>query len=420
VGSSCSQFPVGSDCIPAEWYGHGVGDIQFGADGTMFLTNGDAASWNVVTDDALRAQNLDSLAGKILRVNPSNGQGLADNPYWNGDPNAARSTVWAYGVRNAYRFSVRPGSGSPGTVYAGDVGWNTTEEVDAVPKGANLGWPCYEGNAVQPGYQPKPVCQTLYAAVALDPSKWTKGILTYDHNGVGAAVTGGPFYTGTTYPAAYQGAYFFGDYARNQIRYATVNSSNVITSGPFDFDLSADSPVDIQLGPDGNLYYLSIGAGEIRKYVYGGSPPPSAGYLSDLTPTQATNGWGPVEKDMSNGEQAAGDGKTITLNGVTYAKGLGTNSVADIRYALGGKCTSFMTDVGIDDEVGNKGSVVFQVFLDGSKVYDSGKMTGASATKSINLAPTGKSTLRLVVTKGGDSITKDHADWAGARVTCSP
>ena len=111
AGSACTQFPVGSDCIPAEWYGHGVGDIQFGSDGSMFLSNGDAANWNIVNDDALRAQDLNSLAGKIMRINPNTGQGLPDNPYWNGDPNAARSKVWAYGVRNAYRFSVRPNSG---------------------------------------------------------------------------------------------------------------------------------------------------------------------------------------------------------------------------------------------------------------------------------------------------------------------
>jgi glucose/arabinose dehydrogenase len=246
VGSACSQFPVGSDCIPAEWYGHTAGNIRFGADGSMFLTWGDASSWNVVNDDALRAQNLDSLAGKVLRIDPSTGQGLPDNPYWNGDPLAARSKVWAYGVRNAYRFSIRPNTGTPGTVYLGDVGWNTTEEVDAVPKGANLGWPCYEGGAVQSGYQPKAVCQALYSAVAADPSKWTKPIITYDHNGVGAAVTGGVFYTGTNYPAAYQGAYFFADYARNWIKTATINSSDVVTSGPSDFDTTADAPVDVQ------------------------------------------------------------------------------------------------------------------------------------------------------------------------------
>jgi glucose/arabinose dehydrogenase len=418
AGSACTQFPVGSDCIPAEWYGHGVGDIHFGSDGSMFLSNGDASSWNVVNDDALRAQDLNSLAGKIMRIDPNTGQGLPDNPYWSGDPNAARSKVWAYGVRNAYRFSVRPNSGTPGTVYAGDVGWDTTEEVDVVSKGANLGWPCYEGNAVQAGYQFKPVCQTLYTAVAADPSKWTKPIITWDHNGAGSAITGGAFNTGGAYPSAYQGAYFFGDYARNQLRYAGIDTSGVVTSGPADFDPAADSPVDIQVGPDGNLYYLAIASGQLIKYVYGAPPSGSGGFLSDLAWTSATNGWGPVEKDKSNGEQGANDGHPITLNGVAYPKGLGTHAAADVRYGISG-CTNFSSDIGVDDEVGVNGSVVFQVYLDGTKAYDSGTMTGASATKSLSLDLTGKSELRLVVTNGGDNVDYDHADWANAQIACS-
>ena len=418
AGSACTQFPVGSDCIPAEWYGHGVGDIHFGSDGSMFLSNGDASSWNVVNDDALRAQDLNSLAGKIIRIDPNTGQGLPDNPYWNGDPNAARSKVWAYGVRNAYRFSVRPNSGAPGTVYAGDVGWDTTEEVNVVPRGANLGWPCYEGSLVQPGYQMKPVCQTLYADVAADPTKWTKPILTYDHNGTGAAITGGVFYTGTAYPAPYQGVYFYGDYARNQLRYASIDTSGVVTSGPTDFDPTADSPVDIQVGPDGNLYYLAIGSGQLIKYVYGTQSPGPGGFLSDLSWKSATNGYGPVEKDHSNGEQAAGDGNPITLNGVVYPKGLGMHAAADVSYAITG-CTAFQSDIGVDDEVGPNGSVVFQVYLDGTKAYDSGTMTGSSTTKSISLDLTGKSELRLVVTNGGDTISYDHADWANPQIACT-
>ena len=384
----------------------------------MFLSNGDASSWNVVNDDSLRAQNLDSLAGKIMRINPSTGQGFPDNPYWNGDPNAARSKVWAYGVRNAYRFSIRPNSGTPGTVYAGDVGWSDTEELDAVPKGANLGWPCYEGSVVQPGYQLKPLCQTLYAAVAADPSKWAKPILTYDHNGTGAAITGGVFYTGTAYPAPYQGVYFYGDYARNQLRYAGVDASNVVTSGPTDFDPAAGSPVDIKVGPDGNLYYLAIGSGQLIKYVYGTPSPGPGGFLSDLAWKSATNGWGPVEKDHSNAEQPAGDGNPITLNGVVYPKGLGMHAAADVAYAITG-CTAFQSDIGLDDEVGPNGSVAFQVFLDGTKAYDSGTMTGSSPTKSISLDLTGKSELRLVVTNGGDTISYDHGDWANPQIACT-
>jgi hypothetical protein len=139
-------------------------------------------------------------------------------------------------------------------------------------------------------------------------------------------------------------------------------------------------------------------------------------YLSDLTWTAMTNGWGSVEKDKSNGEQATGDGRTITLNAVTYNKGLGTHAGSSITYALNGNYTTFLSDIGVDDEVGNAGSVVFQVYLDNVLSYTSSTLTGSSATQQVNLNVTGKQTLRLVVTDAGNGATSDHADWANARL----
>jgi hypothetical protein len=148
-------------------------------------------------------------------------------------------------------------------------------------------------------------------------------------------------------------------------------------------------------------------------------PPPTQGstYLSSLTPVSATSGWGPYEKDLSNGETGAGDGHTLTLNGKTYAKGLGVHASSDILFNIaGGQYTQFQVDAGIDDEVGNRGSVVFQVYLDGVKAYDSGLTTGFSPTRSITLNVSGKSTLRLVVSDAGDGNAFDHADWADAKL----
>src|SRR4029079_14902353 len=86
-------------------------------------------------------------------------------------------------------------------------------------------------------------------------------------------------------------------------------------------------------------------------------------YLSDRAWISAVNGYGPLERDESNGEDQLGDGAPITLNGVTYAKGRGSTQTADVRYALGGTCTLFSADVGVDDEVAANGSVVFQVWI---------------------------------------------------------
>ncbi len=149
-------------------------------------------------------------------------------------------------------------------------------------------------------------------------------------------------------------------------------------------------------------------------------PLPTGTYLSTLTPTLSNNGWGPFEKDKSNGEANAGDGNVLTLNGTTYSKGLGVHAGSELRYTLNGQYSSFQSDIGVDDEVGNNGSVVFQVFDgSGTKLYDSGTMLGATATKSTTVDVTGKSELRLVVTNNGDSSDFDHADWANARLNAS-
>lgn len=141
-------------------------------------------------------------------------------------------------------------------------------------------------------------------------------------------------------------------------------------------------------------------------------------YLSDLNWTAVSNGYGPVEKDRSNGEAGAGDGRTLTLNGVTYTKGLGVHAASDITYSLNGQYSRFISAIGIDDEIpnGGCGQVSFEVYLDNVLSYSSGNMNPAMPTKSIDLDVSGKQKLRIVVTDGGDGLACDHADWAGARL----
>jgi alpha-galactosidase len=149
------------------------------------------------------------------------------------------------------------------------------------------------------------------------------------------------------------------------------------------------------------------------------APPSGSSYVSDVAWTSATNGWGPPERDRSNGEQGATDGHVITINGVTYAKGVGVHAASEIDIYLGGQCSSFTSDVGIDDEVGDRGQVDFQVYADGTKVADSGLVRGTDAAKSLTADLSGASFLRMVVTDGGDGINYDHSDWAAAAISCS-
>jgi hypothetical protein len=140
--------------------------------------------------------------------------------------------------------------------------------------------------------------------------------------------------------------------------------------------------------------------------------------VSDRPWISAANGWGPVERDMSNGENAAGDGHTITLRGVTYAKGIGAHAPADVELPLDGVCTAFTATVGVDDEAFGGGSVVFQVMLDGVKAFDSGVVTGTSAARSVYVNTAGATQLGLIVAVG-NTTASDHGDWANAQVACA-
>jgi len=151
-------------------------------------------------------------------------------------------------------------------------------------------------------------------------------------------------------------------------------------------------------------------------------PPPPSGnvaYLSDLAERSSVSGWGPMEKDRSNGETGATDGNTITLNGTTYSKGLGVHAYSEVIYDLDGSYSNFRADIGVDDEVGSLGSVTFSVLSGNTTLYDSGNMTGSSATKSVDLNIAGVTELKLIVTDSGDGVDYDHADWADAHLVRS-
>ncbi len=148
-------------------------------------------------------------------------------------------------------------------------------------------------------------------------------------------------------------------------------------------------------------------------------PPTGTDAVSDLPFLSATNGWGPVERDASVNGNVGGDGRTITLAGTPYAKGLGTNSVSDVQLYLGGHCSRFTATVGVDDEVGSSGSVTFSVLADGRTLTTSARLTGASASATIDVPVTGAQLLDLVVGDGGDGNGSDHGDWAVPTLVCT-
>ncbi|WP_090044502.1 glycoside hydrolase family 97 catalytic domain-containing protein [Lentzea fradiae] len=150
-------------------------------------------------------------------------------------------------------------------------------------------------------------------------------------------------------------------------------------------------------------------------------PPPvpaDGAWVSDLPFMSESNGWGPVERDRSNGENSGGDGKTLTIGGVTYAKGLGVHAPSEVSVYLGRGCDHLTAQVGLDDETEQPGSVVFQVFGDDKLLFDSGVISGKGAARPIDVDVTSVRMLSLRVTDGGDGKNFDHADWVEAALAC--
>jgi hypothetical protein len=179
-------------------------------------------------------------------------------------------------------------------------------------------------------------------------------------------------------------------------------------------------PVDVSYRAVGGRY---AAASQATLWV---TPPALAGdhYVSDLEWLDESNGYGPIERDRSNGEAAGDDGRTISIAGVTYAKGVGMHATGSLTTWLGGTCTRFRAEVGIDDEVLNKpgdtgvGSVRFRVYGDGVLLTETPVLSNDDGAVPLDVDVTGVRRLRLVADEGGDGKNFDHADWADARVEC--
>jgi len=284
------------DCLPAEGLSHSMGTLAFGSDGSLYVSYGDAGTWTTVDIRGTRAIDPDSLAGKILRINPDNGEGYADNPFVELDPETSepiltsnRAKVWHLGLRNPYRFTIDP---STDELWIGDVGWNRWEELNhSATAGANFGWPCYEGGSgtlsEQGGYSALGVCQDLYTA-----GNVTAAIYAYSHiEGIGGAIIAGDFYDQLDWPAEYQGALFFADFSFEEINYAHLGPDDAIDIHSLATDVRL---VDITVGPDGNLYLAKISDDSIDRIVYGEPTNlPVTGFstgFNGATPTPAA-GW---------------------------------------------------------------------------------------------------------------------------------
>ncbi|MFS8098920.1 glycoside hydrolase family 97 catalytic domain-containing protein [Lentzea alba] len=189
-------------------------------------------------------------------------------------------------------------------------------------------------------------------------------------------------------------------------------------TGRWRLQVGAQSPI----GPVDVPVVATFGAGgHVEQAVKAFVPPPvppNGAQVSDLPFMSETNGWGPVERDRSNGESSGGDGNALSIGGVTYTKGIGVHAPSEISVYLGRGCGRFTAKVGLDDEIAQPGSVAFQVFGDDQLLHDSGVRTGKGPALPIDVDVTNVRMLSLRVTDGGDGRNFDHADWAEAVLTC--
>lgn len=337
INDWCQQFPS-----------HSIGSLDFGADGYLYVSGGDGASFTnadwgqfggtsgtpppipanpcgdppfpagtpqtkpTAEGGALRSQSHLRTAGEprvlngaILRIDPSTGAAAPGNPLiGSGDVNEQR--IIGYGLRNPFRMTVRPGTNE---VWISDVGWDTWEELNRIPdltSARNFGWPCYEGNAVQ------------YTGLNICPpqAQTTAPVLTYNHSASVVAGDGCPtgsssvaglaFYQGgSNYPSGYPNALFFSDYSRRCLWVMFADGSGNPNPGNVAaFASSAAGPVDLRIGPDGNLFYVDFDGGRIMEVKYG---------LAAVATASPTSGNAPLTVNFDgSGSVPAQPGDTLT------------------------------------------------------------------------------------------------------------
>ncbi len=219
---------------------HNGGQIAFGPDGMLYIGLGDGGAGGDPHDNG---QNLGTLLGKLLRIDPAGGDPYAipeDNPFV--DDARARGEIWAYGLRNPWRFSFDAGNGD---LWIGDVGQNRVEEIDRAPGGSpggeNYGWGRMEGSEVFDGEE---------------PANHVPPVHEYGRGGLGCSVTGGFVYRGTALPEL-AGQYLFSDYCDGTVRALQVENGEV--TGETDLGVSGGSVVSFVQGGDNELYVLDLG-----------------------------------------------------------------------------------------------------------------------------------------------------------------
>jgi glucose/arabinose dehydrogenase len=316
--------------VPITFPSHMGGSLVFGTDKSLLLSTGDGAIYgsedngnnpNTSYQSALvsrimteaenigsnRAQLLDSHCGKLLRFDPNTGNGLPNNPFYDGsNPRSARSRVWALGLRNPFRIMHIPHTGNhsddPGDFLVADVGQSEKEEFNLVSEGGqNFGWPHFEGMTYQHTDRPVEYLPTNPTRPIIDyrlytgnePGRALKNNTIYDIGSTdvpgptpidGATAIAGVYYNNSAYPESYRNTFFVADANAGWIYNVKLDSNyNVLSVSPFVTNIPG-SIVSMALNPiDGNIYYVRFNDNALNKIYYkSGNRAPIAKIQSDV------------------------------------------------------------------------------------------------------------------------------------------
>ena len=311
-----------------QYMSHSIGTIEFGPDGALYAGAGDAASFSFIDygqkgdppnpcgdppvptggtqtlptaeGGSFRSQDLRTtsdpvtLDGSLIRIDPATGAALSTNPlFGRSDANARR--IVAYGFRNPFRFTFRPGTNE---VWVGDVGGGPWEEIDRIvsPTDSNVenfGWPCYDGPGHNKSFEAlgANICTNLYAQTSAATTPYfaynhTQKVVAGETCPTGSSAISGLAFTAVShYPPPYGGALYFADYARNCIWVMPTGANGLPdTTNVKTFAAQAATPVDLEIGPGGDLFYVDFGGGTIHRIQHtAGNQPPVA--VATASPT---------------------------------------------------------------------------------------------------------------------------------------
>ena len=381
INDWCQQFPS-----------HSIGDLLFGADGKLYASGGEGASFiNVdfgqfggtgtptpptpptpinpcgdppagtggvesppsAEGGALRSQSLRrapgtpvGLDGSIIRVDPATGAAAADNPGI-GDGTANARRIVGYGLRNPFRFAIRPGTNE---LWIGNVGWNNWESIDRIADPlastiSNFGWPCFEGPDPEASYQAAGLgqCESLSSSDVVGP------YFTYNHASAvvpgescpvenGSSISGLAFYPGGSYSSEFDGALFFADHTRNCIWAMLQGADGLPDPGNIQtFVTAAANPVDLEIGPGGDLFYVDHEGGAVHRITTESASAPTARIAA--TPS---GGAAPLTVHFDGTGSSAPDAGTLSYSWDLDGDGTfgdSTSATPSMTYASSGSVT---------------------------------------------------------------------------------